>query len=257
MNKVITAYADVDSMFDYRRALIQKYITQGMTGLPSHPTEDELAAFNERRRVEGDKLWELYIAKNYKERRMDTFEFPFFQFTSSKFKALFKERNLKDWAFGWYSTNFMSLFLTTIIDQEQLTEIPISIKGVVLYINTFPYEFDEPLKASLVDHCKTRFGGRVDVKVITSDVRNATVSFYKQYNYVFKYDLMLNEDYKPLFDSIGSPPIPETTFIVPDLLVREQEEFEGSPADLLFAGSLGIAPAFKIIPVSHSFYDYA
>jgi len=256
MNKTIEAYADVDSLFDYRRALIQKFITAGMTGLKDNATEDEVAEFNERRRLEGDKLWDLYVARNYQQRRMDTFEYPFIQFDKAKLKALVKQRSIKDWAFGYYPTNFMNKFLKVVVDQEQLTEAPISIKGVVLTINVFPYEFDDALSESLVAHCKTRFGGRVDVKVISADTRSATVNYYKQFDYVFKYDLLLNEEYKPLMDSIGSPPIPGTTFIVPDLLVQENEAFEGSIGDRIFACSLGVAAVFKVVPIDRSFYDY-
>lgn len=256
MNKTINAYADLDSLFDYRRMLVQKFITAGMAGLPENPTDDEIADHNERRRLEGDKLWELYIAKNYKERRMDTFDYPFFGFNRDKFRALFKERSLKDWAFGWYPTNFMNQFVKVVIDQEQLTEAPLAIKGVMLHINTFPYEFDEETRQELIDHCKTRFSGRVDVRVIHADPRPATVSFYKQFDYVFKYDLLLSEDYKPLFKSIGSPAIPGTTFLVPDLLVKEVEDFEGEIGDRIFACSLATAFAFKIIPINRAFYDY-
>lgn len=256
MNKTIEAYADVDSLFDYRRALIQKFITQGMTGLSDNPTEEEETAFIERRRLEGDKLWDLYVAKNYQERRMDTFQYPFIQFDKFKLKELVKARTIKDWGFGYYPTNFMSKFLKVVIDQEQLTEAPISIKGVVLTINVFPYEFDEALNEALIAHCKTRFSGRVDVKVISADVRDATVNYYKQFHYVFKYDLLLNEEHKPLMESIGNPPIPNTTFIVPDLLVLENEAFEGSIGDRIFACSLGTAAVFKVVPIDRSFYDY-
>lgn len=256
MNKTIEAYADVDSIFDYRRGLIQKFVTEGMTGLPENPTEEDVVAFNERRRLEGDKLFDLYVARNYQQRRMDTFEYPFIKFNKDTLKKLIKERSIKDWAFGYYPTNFMSQFLKVVVDQEQLTEAPISIKGVVLTINVFPYEFDEALNQDLIDHCKYRFGGRVDVKVIRADTRSATVNYYKQFDYVFKYDLLLNEDYKPLMDSIGNPPIPGTTFIVPDLLVQENEAFEGSIGDRIFACSLGVAAVFKVVPINRSFYDY-
>lgn len=256
MNKVLNAYADVDSLFDYRRALIQKFITSNMYK-PEGPVSDEEAdLINDRRKLEGDKLWDLYIAKDYLNRRMDTFEYPFFNMKKGDFTKLFKERSIKDWVFGYYPTNFMNLFLKVIIDHEQLTEAPIGIKTVVLHINTFPYEFDEELNDSLLAHCRSRFSGRVDVKIISADIRSATVNFYKQYDYVFKYDLMLNPDYKPLFDSISKPPIPNTTFLVPDILVMENDDFEGAVGDLIFASSLSVAAVFKIVPIDRSFYDY-
>lgn len=250
MNKIINCYADIDSLFDYRRMLIQKWITRNGT----FPTDDA-------RRMEADRLWEMHFETNYRNRRMDTFEHPHFGLNLQVFKKLFDERTVSDWACGYYASGFMGGFLNAIIDQEQLTELPLSIKGVTLHINVFPYVLDDELKQSLIDHCKTRFshgteGSRVDVKVLDADIRSSTVNYYKQFDYVLKYDLLTNPDYKPLSESIGSPPIPSTTFLIPDVLVKEVEDLQGPVADRIFAVSLPLAPAFKIVPVKHSFYDY-
>lgn len=261
MNKLINCYADLDSLFDPRRMLIQKWITKDMVGPGEGATDAQLDAFDTKRRYEGDRLWEMHFSTNYKERRMDTFEYPKFGLNLKVFKELFDNRSVQDWVYGHYPSLFMEGFLGAIIDQEQMTDQPISIKGVILHINVWPYVLDEESKQSLIDHCMTRFsvgteGSRVDVRVIDTDPRPATVTFYKQYDYVLKYDLLTSPDYTALSESIGNPAIPGTAFLVPDLLVREVEELAGPVADRIFACSLALAPMFKMVPVKHAFYDY-
>lgn len=260
MNKVIHCYADLDSLYDYRRMLIQKWLVRDMVP-PKHATAAQLDRFDLERRQQADRQWALDFEKNYQNRRMDTFDYPHVGMNKAVFKTLFDQRSTQDWVFGHYPSRFMTGFLAAIIDQEQLTEKPISIKGVTLHVNVWPYVLDDELKQLFIDHCLTRFsegtpGSRVDVKVIDTDVRHATVAFYKQYDYVLKYDLLTSPDYKALSDSIGNPPIPDTTFLVPDLLVKEVEDLQGEVADRIFASSLALAPVFKMVPVNHSFYDY-
>ncbi|WP_228493052.1 hypothetical protein, partial [Pseudomonas aeruginosa] len=81
-------------------------------------------------------------------------------------------------------------------------------------------------------------------------------SYYRQFDYVFKYDFLLNEDYKSFFENVGKPPIPDTAFLVPDLLVQETEYLEGSIYDRIFAQSIALAPVLKLIPINKGFYDY-
>ncbi|PZR21152.1 MAG: hypothetical protein DI535_28770 [Citrobacter freundii] len=257
MNRVLTAYADVDSLFDYRRGLIQKWLTRDMAVSDENSLSDEaFAAYQEKRRLQGDTLWELHIEKNYRERRMDTFSYPFFGFTRQIFRELYQKRSLRDWGYGYYPTGFLSNFVKVIIEHEQLTDKPIEIKGVTLTINCFPYVMDTALKEELIEHVKTRLGYRVEVKTVDDDIINATPSYYRQFDYVFKYDFLLNEDYKSFFENVGKPPIPDTAFLVPDLLVQETEYLEGSIYDRIFAQSIALAPVLKLIPINKGFYDY-
>lgn len=257
MNKLIQCYAPLDSLYDYRRGLIQKWITRGMAvDNEDQLTDEQFAAYQAKRKATADNLWEIHIEKTYKQRRMDVFEYPFFQLNRKVFDELYNARTISDFGYGYYPSQFMQKFLKVVLDYEQLTELPIAIKGVVLHINVFPYKFDDAAKQDLIDHCKFRWGGRVDVKVMDVDDRNATGEFYKQFNYVFKYDLMLSADYKRFFEAIPTTPIPNVTFIIPDLLVKETTDLEGPIADRLVAQSLATGASFKALPVNHLVYDY-
>lgn len=253
MNKTIFAYADLDSIYDPRRAIIQKFLMQDVPFPADNASEEEFMKYTQ----EGDKRWEAKIEANYIARRMDTFEYPSVGLNKEKFYALYNARSIKDWSTGWfYPTCFMSRFLKLVIDAEQLTEVPISISTIQLTINTFPYDFPEDMIQSLKEHCHERFGGRVEVKTTFVDTSKLTVLYYKQFAYVFKYDLFLVPDYKAFFESVGSPPIPDTTFLLPDILVEENEHFEGDIGERIFSVGLGFAHVLRTVPVAHLFYDY-
>lgn len=253
MNKTIYAYADLDSIYDPRRAIIQKYLMQDVPYPAETATDAEFLKYTQ----EGDRRWEAKIEPNYLVRRLDTYEYPSVGLNKEKFFELYKARSVKDWATGWfYPTNFMNRFLKLVIDSEQLTEVPISINTIQLTINTFPYEFPDDMLESLKAHCHERFGGRVQVKTTFVDTSKLTVLYYKQFAYVFKYDLFLVADYKAFFESVGSPPIPDTTFLIPDILVEENENFEGDIGERIFSLGLGFAHMLRTIPVAHLFYDY-
>lgn len=242
MNRVLNAYAELDGFFDTRRALLQWLMTDGIT-------DDVL------RKREGDRLWNLHMAKNYRERRMDTFEFQDLKINRKVFKELWDKRSLEHFLMA-YPTNMPDQMLAKILELEQLTDKPIDIKGVTLFINIFPYEFDEPMKTDFIDHCNSKFGGRFEIKLLNIDVRNAEPSFYKQFQYVFKYDI-LGEDSKAFQTNIMHQPTLETAFVVPDILAKEATAFQGSVADRIFAYSLTVAAVVKFIPINHAFYDAA
>lgn len=258
MSKLILAYADLDAIYDYRRCLIQKWITRHMEiPNPASLSDAEYAKRQQERRMAGDALWDMHIAKNYAERRLDTFEFGMFGLNQKIFRELYNNRSVADWNYGWYPSNFTKRVLKVIIDLEGLTDKPIAIQGVKLTVNVWPYQLDAEAKESLKAHLLSRWGGRMDVAIIDADTRQSTPAYYKQFGYVFKYGMLLYEDYKQFFENLENPPIPDTTFLVPDILVKETEHLEGSIGDRLFAQSLAFAIAFKTVPVAHQFYDYA
>lgn len=242
MSKVIKVYAELDTFFDTRRALIQWLATEGIT-------DDTL------RKREGDRLWGIHCAKNYAERRMDTMEYPALKITKGVFKALWDNRKIEHFLMA-YPTNAPKTMLRKILELEQLTEKPLAIKGVDLYVNVNPYVLDQELKDSFKDHCITLFGNRFNVKVLDIPVKEAEPSFYKQFDYVFKYDI-LTEDYKKFQMNLKDQPIPEVSFVVPDILIKESDSFKGSIADRIFAYSVTVATSVKLIPIQHNFYDYS
>jgi hypothetical protein len=258
MNRVIQCYTEVDSIYDARRGITQKWLVRDLIKPDTDQmSDDEYAEYVKNLRYQGDALWEKYAQSNYKERRMDRFEYPGLTFDRAQFRELYKERSLADFKFGYYKTKFTQNFLKTIIDMELLTETPIMFNKIVLHVNIFPYVMDEPMRQELIDHLQLRFGGKVEVKTINSRSTTHDVSFYKQFDYVMKYDLLLGEDSKTLSESVGSIPIPGTTFIIPDILVRESDELTGEIADRIFSSMLQLAPVFRVMPIHHSFYDYA
>lgn len=257
MNRVIQVYTEVDSIYDSRRGLTQKWLVKDLINPDSDKLSDEeYAAYIKRLNHEGDRLWEQHIEKNYRERRMDRFEYPGLSFNRTIFNQLYKERTLSDFGFGYYKTKFTQQFLKTILDLEMMSEAPISFNKIVLHVNIFPYEMDKEMQKDLVDHLQMRFGGKVEVRTVNSRSTTHDVSYYKQFDYVLKYDLLLSEDSKILCESVGSIPIPGTTFIIPDILVKESDEFTGEISDRIFASTLQLAPVFKLMPIHHSFYDY-
>ncbi|MNM09001.1 hypothetical protein D3C81_190810 [compost metagenome] len=257
MNKLLNAYSDVDTLYDFRRGLIQKWLTRGMQQDESAMDDEQFKAYQHQRRMAGDNLWELHIERNYKERRMDTFDYPFCGMKEDVFLGLYKERSLTDWGYGYYPTNFFRDFVKVIIDQEGLTDKPIAIRGVMLHVNVHPYVMDEEAKESLKAHILTRFGGRVDVTIVDFNVKDATPNYYKQFDYVFRYGMLLYEENQLFFEQLAAPPIPNTTFLVPDILLKQSEHLTGTPYDILFAQSLAMAHTFKTVPIKHQFYDYA
>jgi hypothetical protein len=243
MNRNIKVYTEVQSMYDMRRGLMQWLMTEGIVN------DDNL------RVREGDRLWSLHINRTYAERRMDLFEYPTFGVTKAKVDALLAEAKLEHWLM-YYPTALCWSMFRKIIELEHLDEKPLDIKGVTLYINTFPYAFDDAMETAFLDHCNTLFGGRFEIKLQNIDTRSAEPFFYQQYNYVFKYDIM-DEPYKAFQTKLMQQPIPKTTFVIPDILSREVEAFAGPVADRIFAYSLTVAQVVKLVPISHAFYDYA
>lgn len=243
MNKVLTAYTELDSIYDYRRGLLQHLMTLDITD-------------DAKRKAEGDRLWGLFVEKNYKERRMDTFNYPQFGITREVFDKLYKERNLSHWLM-YYPSNFYNDFIKVIIDQETMTEKPLAIKGVTLHVNIFPYAFDEAMKKDFLAHCKGAFAGLVDVKLSSSDPATHTSAYYKQFNYVFKYDFLIGEDSKTFMESLPQCPTPDTLYILPNVLLKETEGIQGAPEDIIFAMSMSAGPALTMVPVKHEFYDSA
>lgn len=258
MNKVIQCYTEVDSIYDPRRGITQKWLVRDLIRDDADKlTDAEYAEYVKLLRYEGDARWEKYAQTNYKERRMDRFEYPGLTFDRAQFTELYKARSLSDFAFGYYKTKFTQNFLKTLIDLELLSETPIMFSKIVLHVNIYPYVMDDEMRKDLVDHLQLRFGGKVEVKTINSRSTTHDVSYYKQFDYVLKYDLLLGEDSKTLCESVGSIPIPGTTFIIPDILVKESDEFTGEIADRIFSSTLQLAPVFRVMPIHHSFYDYA
>lgn len=258
MNREIQCYTEVDAIYDPRRALTQKWLVRDLINPNADQlSDDDYAAYVKNLAYKGDELWEKFAQSNYKERRMDRFEYPGLTFNRTEFNKLYKARELGDFKYGYYKTKFTQNFLKTILDLEMLSETPIMFNKIVLHVNIYPYEMDETMRQELVDHLQLRFGGKVQVKTINSRSTTHDVSFYKQFDYVLKYDLLLGEDSKVLCESVGSIPIPGTTFIIPDILVKESDEFTGEIADRIFSSTLQLAPVFRIMPIHHSFYDYA
>lgn len=258
MNRVIQCYTEIDSIYDPRRGITQKWMVSDLINPDAdNMTDDQYAEYIKLLRYEGDARWEKFAQTNYKERRMDRFEYPGLTFNRTQFNEMYKARSLADFGFGYYKSKFTQNFLKTLIDLELMAETPNMFSKIVLHVNIYPYVMDEPMRQDLVDHLQLRFGGKVEVKTINSRSTTHDVSYYGQFDYVLKYDLLIGEDSKTLCESVGSIPIPGTTFIIPDILVKESDEFTGEIADRIFSSTLQLAPVFRVMPIHHSFYDYA
>lgn len=244
MNRVLDIYADAESFFDYRRGLLQCLMTDHI--------EDP-----DKCKAEGDRLWELYIARNYRDRKFDTYNYSHIGIDAERFKAIFDQRSLAHWGTGmYYPTKLIKTMVSRIIDIEGLTEKPMDIKEVRLYVNTWPYEFDTEHTAELIEAIRIGLRGLVKVQAIHSDPSKHDSRFYGQYNYVFRYNLLMDESCRALMESFQANPIPETNFVIPDVLVRPNDTFAGEHKDWMMASLLMVAPAIKLLPIEHSLYDY-
>lgn len=240
MNRELRVYTEIQSLYDVRRGLLQWLMTEGIT-------DDAM------RIREGDRLWGLHMAKNYKERRMDTFEFPHLKINKARYDALAAAPSLEHWLM-FYPTLATKTMLRKIMELEQLTDVPITIKGVTLFVNTFPYAFDQEMQDSFLEQCNKLFGFRFAVKLTYNDPSLMPAESYLPYDYVFKYNLMAEGN--TLFqETVGKTPMPNVTFVIPDILVKDVESFTGSISDRIFAWSMALAPVVKFIPIGHVFYD--
>lgn len=258
MNRVLDIYADADSFFDYRRALLQYLMTESEFPERDDLTDDQAAVQTLLRKNRGDQLWELHCAKNYKERRLDTFNFPQLGIDEDKFKALYAERSVKHWATGmYYPSRLIKQLVARIIDIEGLTDKPVDIKEVRVYVNTFPYDFGEELTAQLVEAIRYGLRGVATVKAIHSDPTKHDATFYGQYNYVFRYNMINDSSSKLFSETFQANPIPDTAIVVPNILAREENNvFATDPKEWMLATFLWLGPALKLLPIEHSLYDY-
>lgn len=243
ISRDLLVYTELDSLFDYRRGLLQWLITEEIE--------------EGKKKEVGDNLWELHLAKNYKERRMDSFEYPFFNINRAKFKELYNQRSLKHWIM-YYPSRLKDFLITSIMDVECMDSRPLNVRSMCLYINTYPYQLDDELKDQLIEHCKRNFGGLSEVKLIEEKPSTLTANYFKQYHYVYKYNLVNDEDSKYFLDSVKDCPVPDTAFIIPDVLVKDSEQLnkDASPSDIIYAFSVTVANAIKIIPIDKKIYDY-
>lgn len=257
MNKDIIIYADLDAFYDYRRALLQCLMTkEEFPPIPGLDDKAEVERAN-KRKAKGDEMWDKYISRNYKERRFDTFSYPGLGIDKDKFKEAFDKRSVEDWATGmFYPTALTRRMFTCVMDIENIAERPIEISSVKLFVNVFPYQFDEPLLKILREFLNVNFKGMIEIKTISSDQSLQDAAFYGQYNYVFRYNLLLDESSKALMDTFTAKPIPETSFIVPDIQLFGQTTFEGDTKEWMFASFITLGPALKLLPIEHSLYDY-
>lgn len=243
MNKVLEVYTEIDCIYDPRRGLLSLLMTEGI--------DDDA-----KRKVEGNRLWDLHVADNYKSREMDTFSFPFFNIDREKYEEAWKNRSVSSWLM-YYPSNFYNDFIRTVVELEQLDEKPLAIKTVNLNVNIFPYEFDQAMIDDFVLHCRGAFKGLVTVKTFSSDPSKMTAQYYKQFRYVFKYDSLIGPDSKLLMESLKDMPIPKTAFIVPDILAKKLDTFTGSVSDLIFSMSMALGTSITLVPIKHQFFDYA
>lgn len=242
MNKVIEVYTELDSLFDSKRGILQHLYTPGLV------EDDSL-------KVESDRKWDLYFAKNYVERRLDTFSYPEFSITRETFDNLYSKRELSHWAV-FYPTPLIDRIVKTVIELEGMGNKPISISSMNVTVNTFPYQLDDALREELVRTLNLALKGLGGVKLTETDPAKNNSRYYSRYNYVFKYDILTGKESKVFVESLKGDPIPDVAFVIPDILVKDTGDFVGEVSDIIFASSLSLLPVAKFIPIKHAIYDY-
>ena len=242
MNRDIRVYLELDSLWDVRRCIVQKLLTRDIEG-------------DEAKKESGDALWDMHYAKSYKERRIDNFENKSLGITQEMYEEAYKNRSVSDFL-AYYPSNLPGHLLKTIIDIEQMAEQPIELRSIALTINTWPYVLDEEMHDLLVDTLNRRFSKKYELNLVYGDPKEFTATFYRQFQYVFKYDI-LTRDYEWFMRSLASCPIPGTTFLVPSIYHKLDTALTGTPDQVIFFLSVPLAPAVKLVPVATHIYDYA
>lgn len=248
MNRVIKVYTELDSLYDTRRGTLELLLLE-------HALKERNIPESERKTV-ANKLWDNHIDKNYKERILDTFEYKAFGINRKTFIERYNKRSIKDWE-HYYPSSLADLMIKTIMDLELIEEKPIDISGITLVVNTYPFDFDEELNNGLIGYLRTALNNIVDVKLMSFDVRDQTLDFYKNYDYVFKYDILTSEATKAFQESIGgNVKVPDLKILIPDILVKPNDTFTGNVSDMIEVLTVTLAPTVTIIPIKHSVYDY-
>lgn len=242
MNKTLNIYTELDSIYDPRRAILSWLATEGISDLTL-------------RLREAEHKWNLHFEQNYRQRRLETYEFPAFGINRWKFEKAYAERHIGQWSF-FRPTNVLKKLLKTVFDIEQLEDTPLGIQGITLFLNFFPYKLDEELQEELRVSVVNSLKGIVDVKLVNHNPVDQDSRYYKQFHYVLKYDVMLSKDSKVFMDSLAQFPIPDVAFFIPDVLLKEPENLERPAEDIIFGLSLSASASFRLIPISHDFYDY-
>ena len=218
---VFSVYVDLDCFVDVRRSILQRLI--------------------------GD----MDFAKtfpNYYKRKMDSFATPSLPFTDEQFKEAYENRNLSDLS-GVIETPLMSKLLIILLNVDKLVGKPISINKVNITVNLNHYDgFDDELCREFTAALTRgmRFNHQVDFVNVPAFKQTST--FFKSFSHVFKYDLLLSKDYLKLFESLEKTPIPDTKFIVPPLMLKENAVLQNSPEEMILASSVVVSSFLKLIP---------
>lgn len=240
MNKEIRVYTDFDSWWDYRKGLLFKLITDS-----SKSTLERTAEILTK--------WDQYAEKLYAERRFERYDFPHLNITHEQFLEAYKNRSVDDIVF-YVPSNLNAVLFKTFMEIETQYDQYRGIRSIEIDLNTYPYIFDEQLQKELIESLRNRFRNRFKVNLIYRDISKITPLFFKNYSYVYKYDILLG-DYPEFTKNLAKEPIPEVVFFVPDIYIKAVENITGKPADVIDAFAMTVAPQIGLKSVHHSIYD--
>lgn len=226
----ITIYTDLDSLWDTRRAVLERLLPEGDT-------------------------WDDHYAKQYADRRIDHFAKPELGITQEKYKTAYANRDISLFEKA-FPSRLLPKILTIVLDVENFIGKPISIGEFKFTINIWPFVLDDELKSELESALSKSivYNHSIFLTSVPKDRLNST--YFKPFTHVFKYDAM-GEDSKALLMSLQEAPIPGTKFFIPD--IHQQDPGSGvyaEPEEIIHKMSVFLASAFTIIPVKHSVYDY-
>lgn len=218
---VFNVYVDLDCFVDIRRSILQTLIGD----------------------MDFDKTF-----PNYRKRRIDTFATPSLPFTEEQYKQRYDNRNLSDLA-GVIETPLMSKLLIIILNVDKLIGKPININKVNLTVNLNRYDgFNDELRNEFSAALTRGMRFNHSINFVNVPVSQQNSTFFKAFSHVFKYDLLLSKDYFHFLESLEKNPIPETKFIVPSLLLKENNVLHNSPEEMIMATSIMTSSYLKLIP---------
>ena len=202
MKNTLDIYSELNSFFDIRRGII------------THLARENGFL---------DFKWEQFDSI-YQKRKMDYFNRPSIGITPEGYAERYDRRSIDDWADSnecyFYPTNLASEMFQLVRGIEFGSTQTIMVEKMNLTINCFPFILSNELKAELIVSLQSTFKFPVGIKIVYLPYEKLTAPYLNMFDYVFKYDLLIDKNSKAWFETVGELNRYGTKYIVPDLLAK-------------------------------------
>ena len=244
MSDTLTIYSEIGSFFDLRRGILTHLAREN-----GHP----------------NFKWEQF-ENVYKERRMDYFNRPDLGITNEGYSDRYDKMTIDDWADEnecyFYPTNLPSELPQIVRGIEFGSVSTIMLDKMKMVVNLYPFEFSDALESELHNTLAAAFKIPIAISFINRPYEQLTAPYLNNYDYVFKYDLLISSRSMSWFKSFTDIKRGGTKYIVPSLLAKNYSEDAEealktvSVEDHIRKCSAVLGGAVIFIPVDKSLYQY-